>query len=64
LRKSLFKWFDVGSDDISVNFDGSGYGSRQSLFLSSAIFIGFVVAMIIIGVADSTTTSTTFKSNG
>lgn len=49
-RASLLKWFDQGSDSISLLFARSGHGSKVSLCLTAIFALGFLVFLSFFGV--------------
>lgn len=49
-RASLLKWFDQGSDGISLYFERNGHGSKVSLCLTVIFGVGFLVFLSFFGV--------------
>lgn len=46
LRQMVLKWFDSGSDPVSISYDGQGYGSVQSVVLTLLFALGFVFLLL------------------
>jgi hypothetical protein len=49
-RASLLKWFDQGSDGISLYFERNGHGSKVSPCLTVIFGVGFLVFLSFFGV--------------
>jgi hypothetical protein len=61
LRQRVLKWFDSGSDPVSVSYDSQGYGSAQSFVLSALFVLGFVFLLLGTGTFSMQTTSSTMS---
>ena len=57
----MLKWFDSGSDPISVSYDSQGYGSTYSFVLSVLFMLGFVFLLLGTGTFSMQTTSSTMS---
>lgn len=56
VKRAFLKWLDIGSEDISLLYAGSGHGSKTSVCLSVLFGVGFVAFLIIFGVLKLDTT--------
>jgi hypothetical protein len=60
MRKAVLKWFDTGSDSISIFYKGSGHGSKASVCLTLIFMAGFIAFLILFGMLQLTTSTTIY----